>query len=449
MRAFVTAFLTFILFFSAFGQKAFRDHSSTSKNETSKSSALVSLAKLDQLARENVNAKPHTALADESNEILKAIKNADPLESGNASNYIKALAQHTKASQNFAQLVQTFLYGGTLQPETKMAMILRVAQVYGSSYTAAHAQRWLKASDKGQAILTKLRANNIASLSQAEQLALVFVENLTRDVHGVSDADFQKVRGSYNDSQIVELTMVTCFANYFTRFNEALNLPVESWVLDSLAKTPASVAVAKQSRVIARVALVSDAEMNAASAALTAAKQSQTPASGLGLGIANSQRAFLRVPALGQAWREYGAANRAAWSIPRDIQLHISFAVSMANGCRYCTLHQVLGLRRLGVDPAKLLAMKKDDSALSARELAAVTFARKLTKEPASITEEDFAKLKAEFGEQGAVEVAMQTCGFAFMNRFTDGLRLPSEDEAIRVYQETYGAGSLEKDWKW
>jgi hypothetical protein len=25
------------------------------------------------------------------------------------------------------------------------------------------------------------------------------------------------------------------------------------------------------------------------------------------------------------------------------------------------------------------------------------------------------------------------------MNRFTDGLRLPSEDEAIKVYQETYG----------
>ena len=25
------------------------------------------------------------------------------------------------------------------------------------------------------------------------------------------------------------------------------------------------------------------------------------------------------------------------------------------------------------------------------------------------------------------------------MNRFTDGLRLPSEDEAIKVYRETYG----------
>jgi hypothetical protein len=33
----------------------------------------------------------------------------------------------------------------------------------------------------------------------------------------------------------------------------------------------------------------------------------------------------------------------------------------------------------------------------------------------------------------------LQTCAVAFMIRFTDGLRLPSEDEAIRVYQETHG----------
>lgn len=31
-------------------------------------------------------------------------------------------------------------------------------------------------------------------------------------------------------------------------------------------------------------------------------------------------------------------------------------------------------------------------------------------------------------------------CGnFAYMNRFTDGLSLPSEDEAIKIYHETYG----------
>jgi hypothetical protein len=35
----------------------------------------------------------------------------------------------------------------------------------------------------------------------------------------------------------------------------------------------------------------------------------------------------------------------------------------------------------------------------------------------------------------------LQSCNFAYMNRFTDGLRLPSEDEAIKVYQETYQRG--------
>lgn len=31
---------------------------------------------------------------------------------------------------------------------------------------------------------------------------------------------------------------------------------------------------------------------------------------------------------------------------------------------------------------------------------------------------------------------------FSFMNRFTDGLRLPSEDEAVKTYQEVYGGGA-------
>jgi AhpD family alkylhydroperoxidase len=129
-------------------------------------------------------------------------------------------------------------------------------------------------------------------------------------------------------------------------------------------------------------------------------------------------------------------------TIGRDIKLHVSFAVSVLNDCRYCTLHQVLGLRRLGVDPGKLMAMRKDDSALTPRELVAVKFARALTTRPGAVTDAEYDSLKQEFGEVGAQELLIQTCNFAFMNRFTDGLMLPSEDEAIRVYQEIYGTTS-------
>ena len=51
--------------------------------------------------------------------------------------------------------------------------------------------------------------------------------------------------------------------------------------------------------------------------------------------------------------------------------------------------------------------------------------------------------MKTEFGEQGALEVLSYACGFNFMNRFTDNLGLPPEDEAIKAYHEVYSS-----DWK-
>lgn len=405
---------------------------------SSSSESLITLEELEKIGRSKINASPRVSLADVNHTNLKGLKSADPLGSTHVPNYLKALAQQTQAAQRFADLVKVFLFSGTLPPELKMAMAVRVAQQLGSAYTVAHATRWLRSTEHGRELLIQLRSGKLDTLTPAEQLGLAYADALTRAVHDVSDEDFKKTRAFYNDSQIVELTMAVCFFNYFTRLNEALNLPVEAWVLDG--PSPAMTATYKPP--VARVALVSDEQISAATSVAANALQPR-PAGGFGLGIANSQRAFLLVPALSQAWREYGAAARGNFTINREIQLQVSFAVSMANDCRYCTLHQVLGLRRLGVDAGKLVSMKKDDSSLTPRELTAVSFARKVTREPAAVTDEDFNKLKKEFGEQGAFEVLLQTCGFSFMNRFTDGLRLPSEDEAIRVYKETYGS-----DWK-
>ena len=404
-------------------------------------SAKSTLVDLEKAARSKTKAVPRVVLAE-----VKDIKNADALESANVPNYIKALAQNTKSAAQHAVLMQTFLFGGTISPETKMAMGLKIAQFYDSGYLFAHSSRWLRASEHGSNLLKNW--DDKKSFSEAELAALDYAEKLTGDIHGVSDADFAKVRGFYNDSQIVELTMTVAFFNHFVRFVEALNLPVESWVLDDKSpKTPDD--ITRFSVPKARVGLVSDKELDAGNLTLTNAKQTASdPKQTLGVGIANSQRAMLRVPDLQAAWRDFGFQNRQSWTIDRNIQLQISFAVSMANGCRYCTLHQVLGLRRLGVDPKKLLAMKKDDSALTPGELTAVEFARKSTVQPNSITDADFDKLKKDFGEQGAVEVVLQTGAFAFMNRFTDGLRLPSEDEAVKTYQETYGDGTYKTNWK-
>ncbi|HEX8686012.1 MAG TPA: carboxymuconolactone decarboxylase family protein, partial [Pyrinomonadaceae bacterium] len=411
------------------------------KSKAAPPAPFVAVAELERAARAKVSAAPRAALAEAGAEGLKAAVPADPLEGPEAPNYIRALARQTQAAPQFARLVRVALYGGTLPPETKMGVALRVAQQLNSPYTGAHAARWLRASERGRALLSRVRGGRLETLTAAEQVALSYADALTRGVHDVTDDDFARARSFYNDAQLVELTMAVCFFNYFARMNEGLGLPVETWALDGQPGTPASVAAYRPPP--ARVALISDDELSATAAIVAASKEPQKPSAGLGLGVANSQRAMLRVPDIALAWRAFGQAVREGASVGRDIQLQVSFAVSTANGCRYCTLHQVLGLRRLGVEPSKLVAMRKDDAALTPRELSAVTFARLVTRAPAAVSDEDFGKLKSEFGERGAVEVLLQTCAFSFMNRFTDGLRLPSEDEAVRVYRETYGT-----DWR-
>ena len=68
---------------------------------------------------------------------------------------------------------------------------------------------------------------------------------------------------------------------------------------------------------------------------------------------------------------------------------------------------------------SKLMAMKKDDEALTPRERTAVFFARKLTRDPVSVNDADYATLKTEFGDRGASDVVLQTC--------------------IRIYEPLYG----------
>lgn len=395
----------------------------------------TSLSALEAQAKQRLTAKPRVALGDESADLFQGIASFD---AGRVPNYVRALALMPSAIKPYAQAVRTFLYGGTIAPETKLVMALRIAQINQSPYTAAHVLRLLRASAHGAELLSCLQSGKTKELSAAEQAALRYADLLTHDTNGITDAEFNQARASYNDSQLVELTMTVCFFNYFSRFVEALNLPVEAWALDANVK-PTIPLMAKNPLTQARIGLVSDEQIAAAIAADAARKEAATNPNGLGLGMANSQRAMMRVPDIQAAWRNHGTAVRQNSQIGRAIQLHVSFAVSMANGCRYCTVHQVVGLRRLGVDPAKLMAMKKDDAALTPRELAAVTFARKLTKQPSSITDADYAALRKEFQDYGALEVVLQTCAFAFMNRFTDTLRLPSEDEAIHVYQEVYG----------
>ncbi len=59
------------------------------------------------------------------------------------------------------------------------------------------------------------------------------------------------------------------------------------------------------------------------------------------------------------------------------------------------------------------------------------------------MTGDDWDDLIREFGADGALEVLVRACEFAFMNRFTDNLGLPTEDVAVETYQKVHGGNGV------
>ena len=49
---------------------------------------------------------------------------------------------------------------------------------------------------------------------------------MTRDPHGISDQEYARLRGHYDEGAIVEIAAVAGLFNYFNRFNDALRVPV-------------------------------------------------------------------------------------------------------------------------------------------------------------------------------------------------------------------------------
>jgi alkylhydroperoxidase family enzyme len=394
-----------------------------STSETPSGASVTQVKELLQAAKARVNSQPWGVLEAADSVVLKGIDTQEAPGSGRILNSVRAAARVPRLAKPFAHLYQSVLFEGGLPRATKMGMAMRVAQIVKSPYTAAHLERMLRNTEGGQEILGKI-ANGGGDFSgqqdSAVNSALDYADWLTRDIAGVTDERFRKVRLNYTDAQIVELTMTVAAFNFYTRFVESLHVPVESWVFNTNPVLPPATHLPRTGR----VSLINDGTI------AWAASVRPNPF--------NSARAMYLVPDLAEAWGAVLGGIQKDSAVGGEILRQTSFAVSTTNGCRYCSMHQVRFLKDMGVSPAKLLAMQKDDSALTPKELIAVQVARKLTKDPGSVTAGDWEKLKSEFGEGGAIEVVGYACAFNFMNRFTDNLGLPPEDEAVKAYHDVY-----------
>ena len=113
--------------------------------------------------------------------------------------------------------------------------------------------------------------------------------------------------------------------------------------------------------------------------------------------------------------------------------------VSLLNKCDYCVEHHFAGLKRLlGGDPkadairAALEAGSIDTTPLSAREQAALRYARTLTEVPADLAQADIEALRIAGYDDGEIlEINQVSAYFSYANRTVLGLGCSTDGDVL------------------
>jgi len=101
--------------------------------------------------------------------------------------------------------------------------------------------------------------------------------------------------------------------------------------------------------------------------------------------------------------------------------------VSTLNGCGYCTGVHVAAAENMGAPAGQIARLAADPNLkdADARMRPVLSYARKLTERPASVTQEDLDAILAAGWDPSAVFYAAATTAlFNFMNRLVEGMRI-------------------------
>lgn len=164
---------------------------------------------------------------------------------------------------------------------------------------------------------------------------------------------------------------------------------------------------------------------------LSPAFQARSRRASARLGVTvNSVHAFAHSEKLGGATRDFFEAVATLTELSNELRLLIRLAVASANECRYCSAHQRHQLAALGVPEEKISAIwSPESSLLSARERAAIGFARAITLDAGAIPAAVYADFRREFTPKERVEVAIVATAMGMLNKLNDGLRVPLESD--------------------
>jgi uncharacterized peroxidase-related enzyme len=137
-------------------------------------------------------------------------------------------------------------------------------------------------------------------------------------------------------------------------------------------------------------------------------------------------RTLANRPEVLQAFVPFYGAVMAPGSVPRRIQELVYLTCSYTNQCAFCTAAHTATGKKAGITEQEMQALQAGhDGGFSEPELAAIRYARELTRTANAATTRD--ALAAHFNDQQIVEITLVAATANWTNRFNNGLGIVPE----------------------
>lgn len=340
----------------------------------------------------------------------------------------------------------------TLNNTFKTMFFWIVSRANNCTYCQGHQE--VKLSGDG------VREETIAALdgdwsefTPAERAAFAFTLKLTAEPHRIADADIDRLRSHYTDLQILEIITAVGGFNAMNRWTGPLAIPQEGHrqyltptpekykaMRSRVAPLPAEGASSTQvcARPADRGPLPTRAEVEAALAAcrrraprLPLASEAQAravlPADWSGSGpLPEWVRLLANFPKGGKAWVAQTDHAETKGRLSPKLKAEIAYVAARNDRAWYALGHALRRLKELGLDDGAIDALDRPGDDMPQPERAALALARKVTVDPALVTDADIEGLRKHYSDRDVAEIVYHATQAAFFDRLTEaaGLRL-------------------------
>ena len=152
---------------------------------------------------------------------------------GRVVNAIRVAAHSPRVAQPLVGFMVSALrteVSGVLEMRIKALVILKTSTLNGCAYCIGHNSALGRSLGFKEDEIEAISQDYLSSdyFSPAEKAAMHWAECLTERIYKRHPEAMAQLKSYFNDAQIVEITMVSGFFNFWNRFTDALEIDIES-----------------------------------------------------------------------------------------------------------------------------------------------------------------------------------------------------------------------------